>query len=128
MWPIVSGFMGMELVYRLSLADRLAQPIFDLTLGPSWWHMHLSAKMDSSTKDPGGWWSPSSYWNRILTQVVSVGAWASMHSLIWRLINICGLRAPGSNSPQALFIIGTNIPTGLVYYRECTYTQMGINP
>ena len=32
-------------------------------------------------------------------------------------INMCGLRAPGSN-----------IPTALVYYRECTYPQMDINP
>lgn len=40
-----------------------------------------------------------------------------MHSLTWLLINICGLRAPGSN-----------IPTGLVYYREYTYAQMDINP
>ena len=28
----------------------------------------------------------------------------------------CGLRAPGSN-----------IPTSLVYYRECTYAQMDVN-
>ena len=57
------------------------------------------------------------HWGRILTQVVSAGAWASMHSLIWPLINIFGLRAPGSH-----------IPPGLVYYRECTYPQMDINP
>ena len=37
-------------------------------------------------------------------------------SLIWILISICGLRNPGSN-----------IPTGLVYYRECIYAQMDIN-
>lgn len=30
--------------------------------GPSWWHTHLSTKMDSSTRDPGGWFSPPSYW------------------------------------------------------------------
>ena len=53
---------------------------------------------------------------QIIIQVVSVGAWASMHSLIWSLMNTCGLRAPGSN-----------IPTGLVYYREWTYTRMDIN-
>ena len=52
-----------------------------------------------------------------ITQVVSVGAGASMPSSIWPLINICGLWAPGSN-----------IPTGLVYYRECTCAQMDINP
>ena len=40
-----------------------------------------------------------------------------MHSSIWLLINICGLRAPGSN-----------ILSGLVYYRKCTYAQMDINP
>ena len=51
-----------------------------------------------------------------ITQVVSVGAGASMNSLMWLLINICVLRAPGSN-----------IPTGLVYYRECTYAQVDIN-
>ena len=34
-----------------------------------------------------------------------------MHSLIWLLINICGLRAPGSN-----------IPTGLVYYMPQVFT------
>ena len=32
-------------------------------------------------------------------------------------LNICDLRAPGSN-----------IPTGLVYYRECTYAHKDINP
>ena len=69
-------------------------------------------------------WDPSQVWDvhhssqrgKIITQVVSGGAWASMHPLIWPLINIRGLRAPGSN-----------IPRGLVYYRECTYAQMGIN-
>ena len=39
-----------------------------------------------------------------------------MHSLIRPLINICGLRA-----------LGSNIPTGLVYCRECTYAQMDVN-
>ena len=34
------------------------------------------------------------------TQVISVGAWASMHSLTWLLINICGLGAPRSNIPH----------------------------
>ena len=51
-----------------------------------------------------------------ITQVVSVGTWASMHSLIWLLVNICGIRAPGNI-----------VPTGLVYYRKCIYTQMDIN-
>ena len=57
------------------------------------------------------WWR-----GRIITQVVSVGAGALMHSLIWLWINFCGLRTPGSN-----------IPTSLVYDRECTYAQMDIN-
>ena len=39
------------------------------------------------------------------------------HSMIWPWINMCGLRTPGGN-----------IPTGLVYYRECIYTQMDIHP
>ena len=43
--------MVMELISRLSLANHLAWPIFGLTQGPSWWHMHLSDKMDSSKKD-----------------------------------------------------------------------------
>ena len=54
---------------------------------------------------------------RIRTQAVSAGAWASRPSLMWPLMNICGLRAPGSN-----------IPTGHFYCRECTYAQMDINP
>lgn len=48
----VSGwFYG--LASRLSLISRLAWPIFGLAPGPSCWHMHLSAKIDPSTKDPG---------------------------------------------------------------------------
>lgn len=39
-----------------------------------------------------------------------------MPSLIRPLINVCGLRAPRSN-----------IPTGLVYCRECTYARMEIS-
>lgn len=38
-----SGFMMMELVFWLSLADY--------SKGPFWWHMHHPAKMDSSEKD-----------------------------------------------------------------------------
>ena len=52
-WLTVSGFMVMGLVSGLSLASRLAWPMFGLTQGPSCWHMHLSAKMDSSMKDFG---------------------------------------------------------------------------
>ena len=52
MWFKVSGFMGTGLVSGSSLAS-LTWPIFDLTQGPSWWHMHLSVKMDSSAKAPG---------------------------------------------------------------------------
>ena len=48
MWLTVSGLMGMGLVSLSPPANRLA-----LVLGPSWWYMHLSAKMDSSAKDPG---------------------------------------------------------------------------
>ena len=40
MWLAVLGFMVMGLVSGLSLA-----------LGPSWWHTHLSDKIDSSKKD-----------------------------------------------------------------------------
>lgn len=48
----VSGwFYG--LASRLSLISRLAWPIFGLAPGPSCWHMHLLAKIDPSTKDPG---------------------------------------------------------------------------
>ena len=43
----------MGLVSGLSLASYLAWPIFGLTQGPSWWHVHLSAKMDSSEEDSG---------------------------------------------------------------------------
>ena len=52
-----------------------------------------------------------------LRQNINSGSQCRMHSLIWPSINICGLRAPGSN-----------IPTGLVYYRECTHTQRDMNP
>lgn len=52
-WLAASGFMAMGLVSMLSLASHLAQPILGLVQGPSWWCPHLSAKMDSSTKDPG---------------------------------------------------------------------------
>ena len=48
-----SGFVGMGFVSGLSLAHCLAWPMLDLAQGPSWWCVHLSAKMDSSTKDPG---------------------------------------------------------------------------
>ena len=41
----------MGLVSWWSLASHLAWPISSLTQGPSWWHSHLSAKMDSSKKD-----------------------------------------------------------------------------
>ena len=42
MWFTVSGFMGMELVSRLSLANHLAQLILGLAQGPSWWCAPLS--------------------------------------------------------------------------------------
>ena len=82
MRPMVSGFMGMALVYRLSLADHLAQPISGLALGPSWWHVHLSVKMGSSAKDPGRLVVSSLLLGQNTNQVVSVGAGASMRSLI----------------------------------------------
>ena len=53
LWLAVSGFMGMGLISELSLANCLAQPIFGLTQGPSWWPVHLSDKVDSSDKDSG---------------------------------------------------------------------------
>ena len=52
-WLTVSGFMVTGLVSGLSLATHLAWPIFGLTQGPSWWQMHLSAKIDFSAKDSG---------------------------------------------------------------------------
>ena len=52
----------------------------------------------------------------MLPQVVSVGAWAPIHSLIWLLTNICGLRAPGVTSPEALF-----------YYQKCAFPHMDLN-
>ena len=52
-WLTVSGCMVMGLVSWWSLASHLAWPISSLTQGPSWWHSHLSAKMDSSKKDAG---------------------------------------------------------------------------
>ena len=45
--------MVMGWVSGLSLANHLAWPILSLTQGPFWWHVHLSAKMDSSSKDSG---------------------------------------------------------------------------
>ena len=53
MWLVVSGFMVMELVSGLSLANHLAWPKFGLTQGPSGWHVHLSGKMVPSIKDSG---------------------------------------------------------------------------
>lgn len=41
----------MQLVSGLSLANHFIQPTLGLAQDPSWWCMHLSAKMDSSTKD-----------------------------------------------------------------------------
>ena len=46
-WLIVSGFMVMGFVSRLSLANY--------SQGPSWWHMHCSAKMDTTEEDSGRW-------------------------------------------------------------------------
>lgn len=45
----ISGFMGMGLVSRLSVANPLTQ-------GPSWWRTHHSAKMDSSKRRILGDW------------------------------------------------------------------------
>ena len=50
-WLAASGCMVMGLVSWWSLASHLVWPIFSLTQGPSWWHSHLSAKMDSHKKD-----------------------------------------------------------------------------
>ena len=53
----VSGFMVIRFISGLCPANYVAWPIFGLTQGPSWWPMHLSAKMDSRMKDSGGgWW------------------------------------------------------------------------
>ena len=50
LWLAVSGFIVMELVSGLPLANQ-----FDS--GPSWWHTHGSAKMDASEKDSGRWYN-----------------------------------------------------------------------
>ena len=47
-WLAVSGVTVMGLVSRLFLANSS-------DLGPSWWHMHCSAKMDAGEKDSGRW-------------------------------------------------------------------------
>ena len=52
MWLSVSGFMRMGLASGLSLASHFAWPTLGLAQGPSWWCVHFSAMMDSSTKDP----------------------------------------------------------------------------
>ena len=44
MWLAVLGFMVMGLVSMLPLANHSDS-------GPSWWHMHASAKMNFSEKD-----------------------------------------------------------------------------
>ena len=50
------------LVLRLSLASHLAWFIFGLTQGPSWWCLHLSAKMDSSESNSGRLVISSLFW------------------------------------------------------------------
>lgn len=57
-WLAAAGFIITGLASLLSLAGRLAWCMFGLTQGPSWWRPQLSAKMDPSTRDPGGWSSP----------------------------------------------------------------------
>ena len=49
----VLGFMVMGLVSRLSLANHLTWLKSSLTQGPSWWCVHLSAKMCNIEKDSG---------------------------------------------------------------------------
>ena len=53
------GFMGMGVSLQVVCGLYLAQLILGLAQGPSWCHMNLSAKMDSSAKDPGRWVVPS---------------------------------------------------------------------
>ena len=53
MWLAVSDFMGLGLVSGLSLADHPVLPISALTQAPSWWYVHLSAKIDPTAKDSG---------------------------------------------------------------------------
>ena len=43
------------LTFQVVLANCLAWPIFYLTQGPSWWHVHLSTKKDSSARASGRW-------------------------------------------------------------------------
>ena len=47
------SFMGMGSISRLSLARHLARPVLSLAQSPSWRHMHLLAKRDSSAQ--GSW-------------------------------------------------------------------------
>ena len=54
---------------------------------------------------------------QLMQNINSSSQCRNMVFFIRALINICALRA-----------LGSNIPTGLVCYRECTYTQMDINP
>lgn len=44
----VSGFTGMGLISRSSLASHLAWPTFGPAQGSSWWCRHLSAETDPS--------------------------------------------------------------------------------
>ena len=51
-WLAGSGFMGLGLVSGSSLANHPARLVPGLARS-SWWHVRLSAKMDSSAKDSG---------------------------------------------------------------------------
>ena len=42
-----------EINFWVVFVSHLVWPIFSLTQGPSKWHVHLLAKMDSSVKDSG---------------------------------------------------------------------------
>ena len=44
---------NLQLFGFVSHKTRLVWPIFGLAQGPSCWHVHRSAKMDPSAKDPG---------------------------------------------------------------------------
>lgn len=90
-WLAVSGFMGMGLVSGLSLADHLAQPVVGLAQGPSWWQMHLSAKMDSRAKDLGRLVVPS----LLLAPPKSSGLVIRTGPLVVRQLRQAALIVPG---------------------------------
>ena len=63
MWLRASGFMVMGQLPGCLRPLILPVPIFGLTQGPPWWHMHPSARMDSSAKESGKLAISSFFWS-----------------------------------------------------------------